>query len=107
MRILHGAGFLGHVWPATQAWPSLGSSRPHSIRNVVVLPAPSGPTSPKISPAGNLQIQMIHGCQRVEAPGQTLGANDPFHQFPCEDFGIRGHVGFQLMRGLSISILTR
>ena len=31
--------------------PSVGFIRPHSSRMVVVLPAPSGPTSPKISPS--------------------------------------------------------
>src|ERR1039458_364165 len=36
--------------PATRALPSVGSSSPQSRRSVVVLPAPSGPTRPKISP---------------------------------------------------------
>ena len=32
------------------AWPESGGSTPASMRMVVVLPAPSGPTNPKISP---------------------------------------------------------
>ena len=40
------------------------------MRSVVVLPAPSGPTRPKISPRADLEIQVIHGRQLAEAAGQ-------------------------------------
>jgi ABC-2 type transport system ATP-binding protein len=36
--------------PATSNTPLLAGSKPQSIRNVVVLPAPLGPSKPKISP---------------------------------------------------------
>ncbi len=36
--------------PATSNTPLLAGSKPQSIRNVVVLPAPLGPSQPKISP---------------------------------------------------------
>ena len=38
--------------PATRPSPSFGLSRPQSMRNVVDLPAPLGPSNPKISPGG-------------------------------------------------------
>ena len=36
--------------PATRSRPLVAGSSPHSIRKVVVLPAPLGPSRPKISP---------------------------------------------------------
>jgi hypothetical protein len=36
--------------PATRNWPPLAGRRPQSMRKVVVLPAPLGPSRPKISP---------------------------------------------------------
>ena len=44
-RLAHG------VVASTRAWPSEMSVSPSSIRMVVVLPAPFGPSRPKISPA--------------------------------------------------------
>jgi hypothetical protein len=38
--------------PCTEAEPSLGTLSPPSRRIIVVLPAPLGPSSPKISPLG-------------------------------------------------------
>src|SRR5262245_16907720 len=37
-------------WPATDAVPEPGTSSPHSMRIVVVLPEPLGPRMPKTSP---------------------------------------------------------
>ena len=44
--------------PATHAVPSLGRSRPQSIRMVVVLPAPLGPRNPKISPVRTPRLRL-------------------------------------------------
>src|SRR6267142_3049216 len=41
--------------PKTSATPELASITPANIWNVVVLPAPSGPMSPKISPRSTLR----------------------------------------------------
>ena len=44
--------------PFTDALPELGSRREESILIVVVLPAPLGPSSPKISPRGILRLRL-------------------------------------------------
>src|SRR2546425_7691663 len=49
MRALTASGSRATSAPATTAVPSVGVSAPHSMRISVVLPAPSGPTSAKIS----------------------------------------------------------
>src|SRR6185503_12843075 len=47
---LNRAARLGIAWPRIVAEPAVGRSRPISVRIVVVLPAPFGPTKPKIWP---------------------------------------------------------
>ena len=42
--------------PATVAVPSLMGSSVHSIRTVVVLPAPLGPRNPKTSPRATVEV---------------------------------------------------
>ena len=37
-------------WPSIRTWPSVGTSRPASMRSKVVLPQPEGPSSAKNSP---------------------------------------------------------
>ena len=37
--------------PYSRIWPSVGSSKPPIMRNVVVLPQPDGPSSEKNSPS--------------------------------------------------------
>src|SRR3989304_6945645 len=37
-------------WPSIRTWPSVGTSRPASMRSNVVLPQPDGPSSAKNSP---------------------------------------------------------
>jgi len=43
------------TWPATSTSPAVGCSRPESIFNVVVFPAPFGPRKPTRSPAPTLK----------------------------------------------------
>src|ERR1043166_3657000 len=50
MRCLICSGATVTSIPATSADPSDGSSSPHSMRMVVVLPDPFGPSRPKTSP---------------------------------------------------------
>ena len=40
--------------------PASGCTRPTTIENVVVLPAPLGPSSPTISPDGDLERDVAH-----------------------------------------------
>src|SRR5712692_9456891 len=101
MRSFTACGSRATSWPATHAWPAVGSISPHNIRNVVVLPAPSGPTSPKISPRAtsmlsrstaanspNFRVRslvlIIDSCLFVFIRGQY-------------QHSIRRHVRFQLM----------
>ena len=50
MRARARAGATRRFAPATCSEPLVAGNNPHSIRNVVVLPAPLGPSKPKISP---------------------------------------------------------
>ena len=45
--------------------PAVGRRMPASDRRVVVLPAPFGPISPTISPAADLERQVVHGGERA------------------------------------------
>src|SRR5688500_9176912 len=46
-------------FPMTQASPPVGSITPVNSRIVVVLPAPSGPTRPKISPCPTSKVRSV------------------------------------------------
>src|SRR5580765_4907443 len=48
---------LAISYPAIKAVPVVGESVPHSIRIVVVLPAPLGPIKPNISPDFTLNVK--------------------------------------------------
>src|SRR5207244_2492665 len=65
-RLRHGQP-LSH--PATRAAPESGRSSPNNIRMAVVLPAPLGPSKPKISPASTRRFT---SCTAVRAPNRLL-----------------------------------
>ena len=44
---------------AIRKWPRVGGMMPAKARNVLVFPAPFGPTNPRISPARNLESQCV------------------------------------------------
>src|SRR5438094_533857 len=50
MRSLMRSAWVAMSKPTTVPEPPLGSKMPHSMRMVVDLPAPLGPSTPKISP---------------------------------------------------------
>ena len=54
MRARAGARAVLRLKPATSRKPLVAGSRPQSMRNVVVFPAPLGPSRPKISPRRTL-----------------------------------------------------
>src|ERR1043166_6785540 len=97
-------------WPATRAVPDVGSMSPQSIRSVVVFPAPSGPTSPKISPVDTLKFRRSTAVSapnffvnsRVSIIGSitkraALNCPDrPARQLLQQDLRIHRHVRFQL-----------
>src|ERR1039457_2557206 len=91
------------VWPATRALPSLGSISPHSMRSVVVLPAPSGPTSPKISPLATVRSRWstaVSVPKRLVRPLVSMMVSMILSMVasipPQQYFRIRRHVGLQL-----------
>ena len=51
MRCLTAATSVRRSWPSTWTVPASGRRSPSIISTVVVLPAPLGPSRPKISPA--------------------------------------------------------
>ena len=65
------AGALTMSKPATVAVPSEGSSSVVSILMVVLLPAPFGPSRPKIDAVGDVQGHVVGGSQVAEAPREA------------------------------------
>jgi hypothetical protein len=56
--------------------PAEAGRSPHSMRKVVVLPAPFGPSSPNISPRLTAETHMIHRDEFAEAPHEIADLND-------------------------------
>ena len=57
-------------WPPTVTLPALGLAMPQMMLISVVLPAPLGPSSAKISPRLNFKVDAV---QRLEAGAVGLG----------------------------------
>ena len=53
--------------------PTVGMTRVVSMPTVVVLPAPFGPSSPKISPRCTAQVEVVDGADRAAAAVEHLG----------------------------------
>ncbi len=53
--------------PATTAVPLVGGTSVVNMRISVLLPAPFGPSRPKISPPVTVKLTLIHRQQRAEA----------------------------------------
>ena len=51
--------------PPIRIWPPVGSSRPATIRRVVVFPHPEGPSRAKKDPSGMVRSR---GCTAVNSP---------------------------------------
>ena len=82
------------------------------MRMVVDLPAPLGPSTPKISPRAHLQRHVAHRHERAEAPRQMLGVDDGRRWLACSTRSVdgdeRGHAGVQARRsGSSTRTRTR
>ena len=65
-------------WPSTRTSPPSGARRPSRISTVVVLPAPFGPSSPKISPRRDVEVDAVDGLDVAVALGQAADADDRF-----------------------------
>src|SRR5579863_9171015 len=86
--------------PATNAWPPLGVMSVVSIRTIVVLPAPLGPSSPKTSPR---RTSKLTWSTAVKAPkrlvrslvciagesGSIVARKSDFRGHPGFEFGFR------------------
>src|ERR1035437_6278573 len=59
--------------PASHACPAVGRMSPSSRRMVVDLPAPLGPRKPKISPGGDLEVEVVQGDHAPEVLGESQG----------------------------------
>ena len=62
-------------WPLTVALPAVGEMSPASIRTVVVLPAPFGPSRPKISPSPTVKAMSCTAVRRrksLRRPSTTI-----------------------------------
>jgi hypothetical protein len=64
--------------PLMVAVPPSGATSPASIRSVVVLPTPVGPTKPVTWPDGERHaVQRLHAAEPLEQPGDLNGC---FHR---------------------------
>src|SRR5574338_1362666 len=85
--------------PMTQASPPVGSMTPVKSRIVVVLPAPSGPTRPKISPTAT--VKFTSSTART-APNERvrwtslMASTGRICSIRKNDLGIGRHPGFEL-----------
>ena len=91
--------------PATSRWPLVAGSSPHSMRKVVVLPAPFGPSRPKISPRATsnevLATAVKSPKRRTRSRTTITGPSPPFRRTrtpaPCRPPGrapyARGRAG--------------
>ena len=69
------AASLTTSWPPTQARPPSGRSSVASIRTVVVLPAPLGPSSDDDGADFDLEVEIVDRDEVAEALGEALGLN--------------------------------
>ena len=66
------AASLTTSWPPTQARPPSGRSSVASIRTVVVLPAPLGPSSDTTVPIFDLEVEIVDRDEIAEALREAL-----------------------------------
>ena len=65
--------------PATVAWPSLIGNSVHSIRTVVVLPAPFGPRKPKYLPPTHTEVDPAYRLQVTLPPPAPIAPHQTAH----------------------------
>src|SRR5512141_994874 len=84
--------------PITQPSPSDGSNIPVRRRITVVFPAPSGPTSPKISPSSTEQVSRSTATVEPKAlpsPSVRIASNAHLASLSRPDGRVRRHSRFQ------------
>src|SRR3984957_8265255 len=87
--------------PATNAWPPLGTMSVVSIRTIVVLPAPLGPSSPKTSPRRTSKLTLstaVNAPKRLVRSLVCIAGESGSIVARKSDF--RGHPGFEFAFGL-------
>ena len=58
-------------WSPMRIVPAVGSSSPATMRSVVVLPQPDGPSSAKNEPCGIGEVEVVDRGERAEALGDA------------------------------------
>src|SRR5688500_9435234 len=94
------SGLVLTLLPRTTASPDVMPSTPASIRNVVVLPAPSGPTMPNSSPActSNVSASTAVTSAKRRVSRSSVTASLTARRL---ELYIRRHTGLQLIRVIS------
>src|SRR5664280_2491135 len=85
------AGWATTSIPPTKAWPAVGTTRVVSMPAVVVLPAPLGPSRPKISPWATSRSR--HSTAGTSDPGVDLGQPHGADDGAADQAGGRGRRG--------------
>ena len=70
--------WLGMGASKMNALPAVGKISPISILMVVVLPAPFGPTKPKISPSSTVEVEVLHRVHLRRREPDLEGLGEPF-----------------------------
>ena len=66
--------------PPSMMRPEFGISKPPSMRSVVDLPQPEGPSRVTNLPASMLEVQVVHGHVLAVALGDIFELDDGLHQ---------------------------
>src|SRR5260370_9894475 len=94
-------GYRATSKPATNPWPLLGAMSVVSIRTMVVLPAPLGPSSPKTSPRRTSKLTL---STAVNAPKRLVRSlvciAGESGSIVARKRAFRGHPGFDFVFGL-------
>ena len=80
----------------------LGAMRPASMRTVVVLPAPFGPSRPKISPSPTVNDQVVNRGERAVALGEALDLDHRLVGSPC----MVSFIGLRRVAGASMQAMA-
>ena len=60
------------IRPSTAIVPSVGSTKPASMRKVVVLPQPDGPSSERNSPSPDLEVDAVDRLEAAERTAELI-----------------------------------
>src|SRR6478609_4855526 len=107
MWCLTASGSFTTLMPSTSASPEVGRSTPASMRRVVVLPAPSGPTRPNSSPRPTSKLTPATAVRSPNARvrpstrrrGSAIGSS-PYRRFDLRQPDVGRQAGLELVGGV-------